>query len=449
LHEVDELRARLPQYPMRWLYLIMGVGAIDFADRAILAVVFDDVKAEFGVSDTALGSLVAAYTVVATLSVIPCGILADRWRRTWLIALGFVPWGVAMIWQGAATSFAMMFIARLFLGSIEATNGPSSLSLLGDYYPVERRSRVMGIWRLFDSLGTFLGFAAAGVLATTLGWRSPFFVFGVAGFACGAIVWRFLPEPERGLPDALYQASLRAGGAVAPATDDAARAVTDWSRARLREAWSHIARIRTAWVMVAAACCNAFAAAGLGAWLPSFLRRYHDMNAAQAGLTTLVFGIGTISGLLIGSRIGDRMLARGRPNDRIVLAAVSSVIAWVVASIGFAVGPTALALPILVVGGFFITLPIAAVWAMWLDIIVPQLRGRADSLFTIVRVLMIAGAPALIGVISDAATLRTAFLVVLPILALNGLILLLALPTYTADADRARAEAYAWSAQRR
>ncbi len=217
--QVASLRARLPRYPLTFLGVIMIVGAIDFADRSVLAVVFEDIKEEFGVSDTALGSLVAAYTVVATLSVIPCGILADRWRRVWLIALGFLPWAFAMFWQGAATSFAMLFVARIFLGSIEATNGPSSLSLVGDWYPFERRSRIMGIWRTFELLGTAIGAGLAGVIATAMGWRAPFFVFGALGLLSAAVVLRVLEEPERGIPDALHEAEQRLARARGETTD--------------------------------------------------------------------------------------------------------------------------------------------------------------------------------------------------------------------------------------
>src|SRR5207253_1889047 len=90
--EVARLRARLPEYSLFPLYLILLVSAVDFASRSVLAVVLDDVKAEFGVGDTALGVLGGAYFFLATLSSIPFGILADRWHRVRLIALGFVPW---------------------------------------------------------------------------------------------------------------------------------------------------------------------------------------------------------------------------------------------------------------------------------------------------------------------------------------------------------------------
>ncbi len=80
---------------------------------------------------------------------------------------------------------------------------------------------------------------------------------------------------------------------------------------------------------------------------------------------------------------------------------------------------------------------------MWLDILVPQLRGRADAFFSIIRVIAISTAPLVIGAVSDAADLRIAFLVAMPVVLLNAGIILLALNSYPRDAARARADALA------
>ena len=249
--EVSRLRAALPAYSLAPLYLIMGVSAVDFASRSVLAVSLDDIKAEFGVGDTALGLLGGAYFGLAVLSGIPFGILADRMSRARIIAIGFIPWSVGMLLQSVAASFAVLVFARVLLGSIEASNGPTSQSLLGDYYPVQRRSRVFGIWRLGDVIGSSVGFAVAGVIATTFGWRWSFATFGLLGVLCGLLVLRFLPEPPRGVADALYQAEERAAGEVtSPPVLAADKEEPDLS---FRAAFRRLVRIRTAWVMVLAA----------------------------------------------------------------------------------------------------------------------------------------------------------------------------------------------------
>lgn len=446
---VAGLRARLPRYSLGPLFIIMAVGAVDFADRAVLAAVFDDVKAEFGVGDTALGLLAGAYFGLATLSFIPCGILADRWNRVRLIALGFIPWSVGMFLQSAAGSFAMMFGARMLLGSIEASNGPSAQSLIGDYYPVERRSRVLGIWRLGEVIGSAIAFASAGVIATMFGWRASFAAFGLLGVLCAGVVVRYLPEPPRGITDALFAAEQRAG--IAPA--DAGIATTpDVDTAyietvSLRDAFGRLVRIRTAWIMALAAGVGDFFFTGLGSWTTSFFRRYHGLDAATASAVMSVVLLTVVAGALVGGRYSDRLVREGRGDQRVVLAAFGFGAASVMVMVAFALDSLPLAIALLAVAGFFLYLPVPALWAMWIDIIPAHLRGRAGSVSSVLRVAFIAVGPAAIGVLSDRWNLRAAFLIVAPALAINGLLLLLARHTYEPDAAAARADAAALAAR--
>lgn len=81
------------------------------------------------------------------------------WKRVSILALGLIPWAFGMAGQGIATSFAMLFVFRMFLGALEPTGGqrsPAVNSLLADYYPVPDRQIVFG--RLV--IATILGYAA-------------------------------------------------------------------------------------------------------------------------------------------------------------------------------------------------------------------------------------------------------------------------------------------------
>jgi MFS family permease len=439
--QATALRARLPQRSLGLVYLLTLVTAIDWASRTTLGVAFDDIKAEFGLRDWDLGALTAAFTVVAMLSAVPCGILADRWRRVWLIAIGFVPWGLGMLWQGAATSFTMLFVARMFLGAIEATNGPASESLLGDYYSVGRRARVMGVWRLGFLIGSAIGAAAAGAIVDSGGWRASFVVFGLLGYVCGAVVLAVLPDPERGVPDALHEVETKLATGVTSTESHAATA--DMREISLGEAFRRLARIRTAWVMVLGASIGEFVFSGIGAFGFSFFRRYHDMDAGEAGAIQTFILLGVVGGTIVGSRLGDRYLAANQHEKRVVLSAACFGLGWLLSIPAFAVDNTVLAIALLTLVGFAIYVPIPGLWAMWFDIIPAPLRGRASSLFTIVRVGFAASAPALIGAISTATTLRTAFLLVMPAQLINGLVLLLARSSYRADAANAGQVAHA------
>src|SRR3954454_13609578 len=186
------------------LILLTAVLAVDQADRYLLSSVFPLLKDDFGLSDTQLGSLSAAFLLVATAGSVPFGILVDRTVRTRIAAWGAALWSVAMLATGLATSYSGLFLSRMGLGVAESSYTPASFSLLTDYYSVEERSRVLGIYQVGAVLG-FLGLPIGGLIATHWGWRAAFDLYALAGFVVALLVWR-LPEPQRGVAAGLRPA---------------------------------------------------------------------------------------------------------------------------------------------------------------------------------------------------------------------------------------------------
>ncbi|MGH3191182.1 MAG: MFS transporter [Streptosporangiaceae bacterium] len=66
-----------------------------------------------GISNTDIGLLVSVTSVVGAVFSLPFGVLADRARRTWVLALALVTWGAAMLWSATASSFGELLLARL------------------------------------------------------------------------------------------------------------------------------------------------------------------------------------------------------------------------------------------------------------------------------------------------------------------------------------------------
>lgn len=431
----------------------MAVSAVDAADRTIMSTVFEDVKRAFDVSDAQLGTLIGAYSVVAALSVLPFGFLADRVSRVKLIAFGMLPWSLAMVLTGVSTSFTMMFVVRLMLGTVEATNGPATPSLIGDYYPVDKRSRLYGIYGIGSLAGTLFGFAVAGVLATLFSWRLTFVAWGAVGLVVGAVVLRLMREPARGVPDALHRLEHRIRAldevTVFPTTeatspvDETEPRVGDWDYRAMpwAKAVREILRIRTMWILFVAGSLGEFLMSGLATWAVTFFRRYHGLSAAGAGAVTALLALGTVAGVYVGGRLGDRMLARGQAGRRLWLAGLASIGTTAAIVPAFAASSLTVAVPFFLATGFLVGLPMAPRDAVGLDIIVPHLRGRASAVRSLLRVGMTALAPIAFGLLSEAFGLRQAILFGAPTLLVGGLVTLIAARTYPDDMDFAQAEA--------
>src|SRR5262245_32819436 len=75
------------------VWLLFGVYVLNFVDRQILSVLNEQLKAEFGLSDTQLGLLggVAFATLYSVLG-LPIARWADRSSRVNIIAVAIVVW---------------------------------------------------------------------------------------------------------------------------------------------------------------------------------------------------------------------------------------------------------------------------------------------------------------------------------------------------------------------
>ena len=65
----------------------------------------DDVQDDLGFSDFQAGFLGTAFVLAGFVAVLPAGYLADRYRRTRIIAIVLASWGAISALNAAVTSF--------------------------------------------------------------------------------------------------------------------------------------------------------------------------------------------------------------------------------------------------------------------------------------------------------------------------------------------------------
>lgn len=99
--------------------------------------------------------------------------------------------------SGLVNSFGVLFIMRFILGAFQSAQTPTSLTLLSDYFPKNKRSTVNSIL----NSGVYIGSALSSFSIITIGqygWRSTFALMGGIGVAIGTAILLFMKEPERG-----------------------------------------------------------------------------------------------------------------------------------------------------------------------------------------------------------------------------------------------------------
>lgn len=414
-------RARL-----KVILLLALVLSLDAADKATVGAVATPIKAALHVGNLQIGWLVTASTAVAAVVTLPFGALVDRVRRVRLLTVALVVWSLTMLVSGAAVSYPMLLLSRLALGVVASAASPAVTSLTGDFFRPGERGRIFGYVLAGELLGVAFGFLICGNLAAWWSWRVSFWVLGGLGLVLAAVLWRWLPEPARGgqsrIPIGAREVPTEADpaepsvGDSAPAADQqgALRRVIRWRGVRPRHAlmsmnpataslWRavrYVLAVPTYRTLIVASALGYFYFTGLRTFAIVFMRGRFDLEQATASSLAVVIGLGAVGGVLLAGRLGDSLIARGRLNGRVLVAAAAYLLASVAFLPGLLFGSLWLAGPFFFLAAAGIGGANPAVDAARLDVMPSALWGRAEGVRATCRFALEAIAPPLFGYLS-------------------------------------------------
>src|SRR5262249_28817672 len=108
-----------------WLVFALTFGLLlsDYMSRQVLNALFPLLKAEWGLSDTRLGTLSGVVSLAVGTLAFPLSLLADQWGRLRSLVLMAALWSAATLACALASNFEQMLLARFFVGVGEAAYG--------------------------------------------------------------------------------------------------------------------------------------------------------------------------------------------------------------------------------------------------------------------------------------------------------------------------------------
>jgi MFS family permease len=342
------------------LSVLFAINTLNFYDRQILGAVGETVREEWKLSDTALGSLGTAFTLLYAVVGVPIGRLTDKFSRRWILFAGVSLWSVLTAASGMARNFTELFIVRLGVGSGEAACAPASASLIGDLFPAARRAKALAVFMIGLPLGIALSFLGSSLLEHRFGWRSTFYIALVPGIIC-AFLALMISEPARGAAEVHQVTSSKRKGSP----------------------YLLVLSIPTMWWIIASGAFHNFNMYAIGAFLSPFLQRVHHVSKLNAGMIAMVvYGLAGIPGLIVGGMLGDRMV-RHKPNGRLSVATIAIFISAPLMYLGLSRPAGDLTAFILLAGLGMASMYIyyATVYSAIQDVIEPGLRGTAMALY--------------------------------------------------------------------
>lgn len=382
-----------PAYAWYMVAMLTIAYILSFVDRYILSLLVEPIQADLGISDSEMGWLLGfAFLLFYATMGLPLGYLADRKRRTWLVAAGVALWSTATAASGLARSFAQLFLARFSVGVGEATLSPCAMSMISDSFPPERRGKPIALYTAALSLGAGIAsIVSAGVLTwansepslnvplvgAVAPWQFTFFVVGLPGLLV-AVIFFFMREPDR-------------VDRVDDDVDSGFGAMLAYVRRRLGVYSSFVIFV----------CLMTISAYSQG-WFAAMFARTWGWSGQQYALVNgiMLLAVGPVT-VNIAGWLSDRLVSRGRRDAPLLIVIAGAIILTPTGVLAPLMPSPVLAFAILAINTVGIALASATGVTALLQITPGRFRGQIVALYYMTISLAGALGPWAVGMLSD------------------------------------------------
>ncbi|WP_327707943.1 MFS transporter [Streptomyces sp. NBC_00464] len=275
--------------------LLVVFMMVNFADKSVLGLAADEIRADLHLSATQFGLANSAFFLLFSLSAVVVGLVADRVSPRLLLLVMALLWSVAQAPAAIGGGLAVLVTSRVVLGAAEGPAFPVAQQATLAWFPNHRRNLPGALITLGVTLGVIVSAPGLSWVIEHHGWRAALWVLAGAGLVW-ALAWKLFgadgdhrTEEKRALPAADAPAPVPYGRILATRT---------WIGATLAYFTSY------------------WSVALMLVWLPSYLRNALGHPAHTAAVLIVVpWAIGAVA-LLAQAGITGRLMRRGAGSRR-------------------------------------------------------------------------------------------------------------------------------------
>jgi len=396
--------------------LLFLLYMFDYIDRMVVTNMFVSIEKDWGISHTQSGMLVSAVYWAIVLLTFPVSILVDRWSRSKTIGIMAVLWSLATALCALTGNFTQLFLARLLIGVGEAGYAPGGSAMISGLYPIDKRSKMMGIWNASIPLGTAIGVLLGGFIAVHLGWKHAFGLVAIPGFIV-AILFLFVKDYKTVALDFVDKSNNK---------------VKMEKKDMVREFITKPSVIFTYFGMAAVV----FVTTAMITWLSTYFQNMNEVPQVKAGMMASAVMFLALIGAPLGGFLTDRWRKK-RADARLLFPAVSTLLTAILLFAALYLFKGTIQYVVFLLFGISIMLFIAGAAAVTQDVIHPGLRAASYAFAVIIQNLLGSStAPIILGKIYDLSSIKTALSILPFVLLLGSLLFYIGSRYYERDLDK-------------
>jgi len=396
--------------------LLFLLYMFDYIDRSIITSMFSSIERDWGISHTQSGMLMSAVYWAIVILTFPVSLLVDRWSRTKTIGMMAIVWSLATALCALTGNYVQLFMARLLIGAGEAGYAPGGSAMISGLYPIEKRSKMMGIWNASIPLGTAIGVLLGGIIATRLGWKHAFGLVALPGLVV-AILFLFVKDYKT--VDLSF-------------VNNANKKIKMEKKDIFREFITKPSIIYTYFGIAAVV----FVTTSLITWLSTYFQLVREVPQEKAGTMASAVMVLALVGAPLGGILTDRW-RKTQINARLLLPAISTLMSAILLFSALYIFKGIMQYVVLLLMGICIMVFISGASAVTQDVIHPGLRATSYAIAVVVQNLLGSStAPIVVGRIYDLSNIRTALSILPFVLVAGALLFYLGSRYYEKDMDK-------------
>ncbi len=164
-------------------------------DVTIVNVALPSIGRDFGASVSGLQWTVDAYTLVLASLLMLSGSTADRLGRKRTFVVGLLVFAAGSLLCSLAPNLPTLVVFRMVQAIGGSMLNPVAMSIITNTFTEPReRAQAVGVWAAVVGVSMALGPVVGGLLVTSVGWRSIFWINLPVGLAAVVLTLRFIPE---------------------------------------------------------------------------------------------------------------------------------------------------------------------------------------------------------------------------------------------------------------
>jgi ABC-type branched-subunit amino acid transport system ATPase component/sugar phosphate permease len=373
--------------------ILFMLSVVDEFDRTAMAVLAPDIQESLGMSDAVLGVIGGAAGAMFVLGAVPIGAVADRVRRTGVVAVATAVWAGIVFATGFVRNSFGMFVARMGTGLGQSNVLPVHNALLADAFPIEIRGRLFALNGLASPIGHAIAPVSVGAIAAIAGgadgWRWVFWLVPIPAMVLAVAAW-LQADPPRGANEqrAVLGETLEEDEAPIPVS--------------MGNAFARLNKIKTFRYMLLGIGALGFALFSIPLFFNLFLEDHYGLDAFERGIVGSITVLPALVTIPFAGRLMDRRFRRS-PETALVLVAMLVALFGVITVVALYMPSLVLLVVVFGIGAAFSRAGFVSISPIVAAVVPYRLRSQGFAMIGVYIFLLGAFSGAVItGIISDA-----------------------------------------------